>query len=183
MVIMPLELLRYHIQQTCQRLSKLIEQVEEVESNVADGLPTTDFEVLVRKLHSCNAELLKLERRWHFEDQLASSIQKFIDGYKQPRALSQNIDFTHCNIVSNEGGAIKFQFSNEGREETLHASKLQDEKYFKKLDSDSALQSRLSRTSEYDLKVLPRRISNQFTAVRPLQRALHTYPFFLLTSP
>ncbi|KAJ9656087.1 hypothetical protein H2201_008659 [Coniosporium apollinis] len=33
------------------------------------------------------------------------------------------------------------------------------------LDSNAGLQSRLSRTSEYDLGVLPRRIGNQFTAV------------------
>ena len=82
MVIILLKLLRYQTQQMSERLANLIGQVEEVESDVAGGLPTTNFDVLIRKLHSCNTDLIKLDRRWHFENQLALSIRDLIDVHK-----------------------------------------------------------------------------------------------------
>src|SRR5579871_4681079 len=45
MVVLPLALLRHQVQQTSQRLASLIQQVEEVESTVADGSQITDFDV------------------------------------------------------------------------------------------------------------------------------------------
>ena len=78
MVIVPLAILRRQVHQTSRRLDTLIHQVEEVESAVAADSQTVEFDPLVKKLHICNTELIKLERRWHFQDQLAIFIQDFI---------------------------------------------------------------------------------------------------------
>jgi hypothetical protein len=161
MVIVPLAILRHQVQQTSRRLADLIRQVEEVESTVAAGSQTADFNDLVQKLHSCNTNLIKLERRWHFQDKLACCIQDSIDVYKSPMTRTQNIEFSNCNFE-----ITTFNMHNDGRTEKMPAGDFQNDTYFKKLDSDSTLQGKLSRAAEYDLSVLPRRISNQFTTVR-----------------
>lgn len=74
---------------------------------------------------------------------------------------AQNIEFSRCNFES----ASTFTFQNEGQKETVPAGDFQNDTYFRKLHSDSTLQGKLSRASEYDLSVLPRRISNQFTTI------------------
>ena len=78
MVIVPLAILRRQVDQTSQRLASLIHQVEEVESAVAADSQTVDFGPLVKRLHVCNAELIKLERRWYFQDQLAIFVQELM---------------------------------------------------------------------------------------------------------
>ncbi|KAH7344282.1 hypothetical protein BKA66DRAFT_577022 [Pyrenochaeta sp. MPI-SDFR-AT-0127] len=163
MVVVLLAILRHQVQQTSRRLANLIRQVEEVESTVAAGSQTADSSELVQKLHSCNTNLIKLERRWHFQDKLASSIQDFINMYKCPMTRGQYIEFSRCTFE----GMSTLNFMNEGQKETVPASDFQNDTYFRKLDSDSTLQGKLSRAAEYDLSVLPRRISNQFTTVRP----------------
>ena len=170
MIVMPLAILQHQVQQTSGRLANLIRVVEEVESTVAAGSQTADFSDLVQKLHSCNTNLIKLERRWHLQDKLASSIQDFINVYKSPITRAQNINFSKCEFR----GKSNFYFQNEGQDKTVPAGDFQNDTYFRKLDSDSTLQGKLSRASEYDLSVLPRRISNQFTAVRPPLGPLRT---------
>lgn len=163
MVVMPLVLLRHQVQQTSRKLADVIRRVEEVESAVTASSQTVDFNDLVQKLHSCNTDLIKLERRWHFQDKLASSIQEFINSYKSP-INSQSNNFSGCTFQ----GPVDFHHEGQTETNPVHAIEPQNDTYFRKLDSDSTLQGKVSRASEYDLGVLPRRVSNQFTAVRPL---------------
>lgn len=62
LVIVPLSILRLHLDQTLAALSRLILQVEAVERDVRDSSADTDFDSLIRLLHICDADLIKLER-------------------------------------------------------------------------------------------------------------------------
>jgi hypothetical protein len=99
-------------------------QVSKAEDQILDPAKLEDFSILIRDLHSYNADLIKLERRWHFEQKLSSSVG---------------------DIIGSAGDLYI----------TTHARR-----------TFSVLE-KLSQASEYDLSVLPRRIRNQFTAVRP----------------
>jgi len=89
--------------------------VEEAEGAVATGSQSINFEALIKQLHSCNTDLIKLERRWHFETILASSILSFIDAYKRPIANHQEVkldrfviqDRGKCNISILSDGNVK----------------------------------------------------------------------------
>jgi hypothetical protein len=163
MVLIPLAILKHHVQQTARDLAKLMRRVAEVEEAVVQG-DTTEFDKLIRELHSCNTSLVNLQRRWHFESTLASAVCEFIDDYGKP---ATSFNFTVNRNVFESG--VIFNISNEAQNNLIETQEpiagLASTKEYRTLRSDAGLQSRLSRTSEYDLSVLPRRIKNQFIAV------------------
>lgn len=81
LAVVPLTLLRIHIDHTSAKLAELILRVETVERAVLNSSNIADFTHLIRTLHACDADLIKLERRWHFEGKLASAISDIIDKY------------------------------------------------------------------------------------------------------
>lgn len=164
LVVAPLTLLRLHVDQTSAKLAELILRVENVEWEVLNSSNIVEFDSLIRALHACDADLIKLERRWHFEGKPAAAVSDVIDQYKQPRSNYQEVQFRGCQINPAGGGKVTFNLSNSSFE-PMDASGVQNTKPFKLLDSVAVLQKQRCRTSEYDLRVLPRRIRNQFTAV------------------
>jgi hypothetical protein len=164
LVVVPLTLLRLHVDHTSAKLAELLLRVENVERQVLNSSDIADFDSLIRTLHACDADLIKLERRWHFEGKLAAAVSDVIGQYKQPRSNYQEVQFRGCQINPAEGGNVIFNLSNSSVE-PMDASGVQNTKPFKLLDSVAVLQRQRCRASEYDLGVLPRRIRNQFTAV------------------
>jgi hypothetical protein len=164
LIIVPVTLLRLHVDQTSAALTGLIVRVEGVERDVRDSSADTDFDSLIRVLHTCDADLIKLERRWNFEKKLVTEVLKIIYKYRQPQSNYQEIGFYNCTICPADRAAINFLLSNSSPDRT-DTPGVYSTKPFKVLDSFVTLQEQRCRASEYDLGVLPRRISNQFTAV------------------
>lgn len=121
-VLLPLKVLQLHISCTSSALAELMRQVSKAEDQILDPAKLENFSILIRDLHSYNADLIKLERRWHFEQKLSSSVGEIIERFGS-------------NVPDDIGNSFE-------------------------------LLKRSSHASEYDLRVLPRRIQNQFTAVR-----------------
>jgi hypothetical protein len=174
LIVVPLTLLRLHVDQTSAKLTELIRRVEEIELHVLDSSAIEDFDPLIRALHACDADLIKLERRWNFERKLAAEVLRVIDRYKQPDRNYQDVQFRECIFNPSSHGNVNFNFSNSPTEH-MDASRFQDMKPFKLLDSVAVLQRQRSHASEYDLGVLPRRIHNQFTAVGGAASTLSTH--------
>jgi|SRR5579862_1960097 len=163
MVLIPLAILRYHVRQTARDLAELMRRVAEVEKAVVQG-DTTEFDKLIRELHSCNTSLVNLQRRWHFESTLASAVCEFINDYGKP-TTSFNFNVNRSVFNSDVVFNVVNNAQNDLPETQEPIANLANTKEYRTLRSDAGLQSRLSRTSEYDLSVLPRRIKNQFIAV------------------
>ena len=161
MVVVPLALLRLHVELTSMKLAELIRRVEEVEQSVLDSHNIADFDSLIRTLHSSNAELIKLERQRNFEKKLAASILHLISRYRQPHSNYQEIKFGNLEVRSNS----QVIFNVQNAPDQTDSSGLQTKKPFKVLSSYAAMQEQRSHGLEYDIAVLPRRIQNQFTAV------------------
>ena len=170
MIVVPLAFLKHHVQRTSAELLTLISHVEEVEGMVVARSEDINFERLIKILHSCNTRLVKLQRRWHFETELASLLKEFVDNFEKPKPNSTQINVSglnmgtdsHCYILNNglsTGANASFSGVREGKD-------------FRTLESNVVLQMRLSMASEYDLSVLPRRIQNQFTTVRIMKKNL-----------
>ncbi len=184
LLVVPLTLLQLHVDLTSSTLAELIRRVESVESKVlASASGVADFDTLIRALHACNTDLIKLERRWNFEMKLAASFLAVISQYRQPSTNFQELNFGGCTFH----GPVNFESGGSGgpSAEQRHDSTIGTTKSFKMLESFAVLQERRSRAIEYDLGVLPRRIANQFTAVggiprRPL-RSLAACRYILLT--
>ncbi|CAI7616919.1 unnamed protein product [Penicillium pancosmium] len=150
LVVVPLTLLRLHVDQTSAKLAELIRRVEDVEREVLNSSGIAEFDLLIRALHACDADLIKLERRWHFERNLAAAVLE--------------LSFQGCTISPTDNAHINFNLANSSFER-MDASSIPNTKPFKLLDSIAVLQEQRSQAFEYDLGVLPRRIHNQFTAV------------------
>ncbi len=184
LLVVPLTLLQLHVDLTSSTLAELIQRVESVESKVLSSASgVADFDTLIRALHACNTDLIKLERRWTFEMKLAASSLAVINKYRQPSTNFQELNFGGCTFH----GPVNFESGGSGgpSAEQRHGSTIGTTKSFKMLESFAVLQERRSRAIEYDLGVLPRRIANQFTAVggipkRPL-RSLTARRYILLT--
>lgn len=166
MVLAPLAILRQNIRHTTLGLSSLINRIEQIEKIVesSDHCPI-EVHTTIQSLHSCNTSLIKLERRWRFESILASSIREFIDTYKKPIKNHQDIKMENFNVAPEGHLTVHINYENQQSREVYNTGRIDNTKSFRRLDSDVSLLSRLSRGSEYDLGVLPRRIQNQFTAV------------------
>jgi uncharacterized coiled-coil protein SlyX len=166
LTILPGVLLSRHIDQTSARLEDLIQRVENVENQVVNSSRIADFSPLIRDLHACDADLMKLERRWNFEKTLAATLADIIGQYKKPSINSKQVQIN--DLTARDKASV---YVNIGHD-TVAAPSMpidpmvgQDMKAFMLLDSDISLQGQRSRGSDYDIKVLPRRIRNQFTAV------------------
>jgi hypothetical protein len=132
MVPLPLEFLIRHVRQVSENLAELraeVSRIEELVINDNDGL---DFKSLIKGLHICSRELVKLRRRWHFQMTLAKTIRELIE--------------IHGPVIV-----------TQSRE-------------YRQLLGIASLQFKLSQSLEYDLNVLPERISNQFNAVSILEQ-------------
>ncbi|KAK4910028.1 hypothetical protein LTR66_017460 [Elasticomyces elasticus] len=163
LVIFPLTILRIHVDQTLAALSGLILQVEAVERDVRDSSADTDFDYLIRLLHFCDADLIKLEMRWNFEKKLVKEIIQVLDKYRQASSNYQDVKFINCDIGTGEKASVHFSFENAPQ--ASDKTGLNSTKPFMKLCSFVNLQEQRCRAPEYDFSVLPRRITNQFTAV------------------
>ncbi|CZR67448.1 uncharacterized protein PAC_17347 [Phialocephala subalpina] len=74
MAILPLIILREHVQYTSKELRELIRRVEKIENQVATAsLASLDFNSIIRDLHLCNTKTVNLERRWGFQTNLAAT--------------------------------------------------------------------------------------------------------------
>lgn len=78
LVMLPSRLLQVHIENTSQTLSKLLKRVANVEAQILDHSTNQDFKPLIRELHACNSDLVKLERRWKFETKLSTTLADII---------------------------------------------------------------------------------------------------------
>ena len=168
MIVVPLAFLKHHVQQTSAELLALIAHVEEVEEMVVARSEDVNFEELIKRLHSCNTRLIKLQRRWRFEKELASLLKDFVDDIEKPKPNSTQINISGLTMA--EGGQC--YILNNGLPTSADATSgvIREGKGFRMMESNVVLQMRLSMASEYDLSVLPRRIQNQFTTVRIIQK-------------
>jgi hypothetical protein len=137
-LLIPLRVLELHVEYTSSALATLTRKVSEAEAQILDPLQLKDFDIIIRDLHKYNADLMTLERRWHFERKLSATIREVIEKQKRDWILFSN---PHDKIED---------FQN----------------YCDRVDDNSMLQEKLSQASEYDLGILPRRIQNQFTTVK-----------------
>lgn len=166
MLLIPIAIMRKHARDTARILKSLLRQVSAIEEEVADGSRELELDTLTGKLHRFNTELVKLQRRWYFETTLIDSICDFIDSYREPVASSH---LTFVNTEFKAANNILFSISGNSdevsREERESRNKLVHTREYLTLRSSAILQRRLSRTSEYDLGVLPKRIKNAFATV------------------
>ena len=82
MIFIPSFLLERHVKQTCSDLANLMKNVDELETAVAEESQHAELNDLIFKTTSCNASLIKLERRWHFETNALAVVQDFINSYQ-----------------------------------------------------------------------------------------------------
>lgn len=169
LAVIPLTLLQIHVDRTSVKLTELIRRVEGVERDVLESSDTTDFNPLIHTLHACDADLIKLERRWHFEKELTAAVLDVIGRYKQPETNYQEVHFNRCDISPTDNGLVNINLANSS--DRIQGSEFLNAKPFKVLDSVAILQEQRSRAFGYDLGVLPRRIQNQFTAVGVITRS------------
>jgi hypothetical protein len=173
MIVVPLAFLKHHVQQTSVELLALISHIEEVEEMVVARSEDINFEELIKRLHSCNKRLVKLQRRWHFETKLASLIKDLVDNFEKPKPNSTQINIAGLNM--GEGGHCHILNNSLSTTADASSSDIREGKDFRTLESNVILQMRLSIASEYDLSALPRRIQNQFTTVRITRETLMRY--------
>ncbi|KAK5995002.1 hypothetical protein PT974_03392 [Cladobotryum mycophilum] len=162
LAILPLTLLQAHVNQTSQTLTLLIQRIERIEAQVLNSLTIVDFASLIRDLHACNSDLIKLQRRRHFETELIVVLREFIGKHKTATTNYQHIQVNIAQSIFKGNTTINTQNSSQ---ELAESSIDGQSRPFKLLDSFFVLQERRSQVSKYDLEVLPRRIKNQFTAV------------------
>lgn len=95
-------LLEEHIQQLSYNMATLMQKLAQVEGDIANSSPTTDFRRLIGRLNSCDSELVKLRRRWHFQKSFIETLISLIGG--DPNAFAtacQGIDdqyFAHTYV-------------------------------------------------------------------------------------
>ena len=146
LALLPLEILIRHVQDVSKQLAALASQVSIIEEEVVNvqrvPFDQTDFKDLIGRLHLCNANTVKLHRRWHFQHTLAATIYELIESLR-PEDL---------NLPRKAKSKKK-------------AKRITSEKKYQSLLRTVAAQQKLIQSIKYDLEVLPQRISNQFTTV------------------
>lgn len=158
LAVIPLTLLQIHVDRTSVKLTELPRRVEGVERDVLESSSTTDFDPLIHTLHACDADLIKLERRWYFEKELTAAVLDVIGRYKQPETNYQEVHFNGCDISPTDNGLVNINLANSS--DRIQGPEFLNAKPFKVLDSVAILQEQRSRAFGYDLGVLPRRIQN-----------------------
>jgi hypothetical protein len=146
-------LLHLRVDQNSAALTRLILQVEGVGRGVQDSSAHTDFHSL-RLLHTYDADLIKLERRWNFDKMLATEVLQVTYKYRQPQSKYQESGFYNCNIVPRDSGNVVFVLSNSSTDR-MDTAGAHSTKPFKLLDSFVTLQEQRCRASEYDLGMMP----------------------------
>jgi hypothetical protein len=116
----------------------------------------------IHQLHACNTRLIKLERRWRFQTQLAASIHEFLDSHRQSQISRHEMN---VKIDEIHGGSVSIYNRGGIKEEAFDRTHLQNHPDFKALGNNVGFHKKLIGGAEYDLEVLSRRISNLFTAV------------------
>ncbi|CAG8950595.1 hypothetical protein HYFRA_00002804 [Hymenoscyphus fraxineus] len=152
-VLLPLEFLLRHVRQVSKTLAQITTEVSDIEETVINGnvLPvhseqfTSTFTGLIKRLHICNRENVKLRRRWHFQMGLAKTILELIKSHET------------WHISSFDPSPLIYSLE------------------YRQLRSVASLQIKLSESLEYDLDVLPVRISNQFNAIFNLMAQSDTH--------
>ncbi|KAL3427652.1 hypothetical protein PVAG01_01161 [Phlyctema vagabunda] len=183
MVVVPLEFLIKHVRQVSETLAELTSEISIVEEVVIGDNDTTDFKGLIKKLHLCSRELVKLRRRWHFQMTLAGTIRELIEIHDPVIAAARRDEtdalLIHGGIRIESNGEAVLQrgtimgdvtIKDDGRlysDMPLKPKKdpLTDSREYRQLLSAASLQLKLSQSLEYDLSVLPERIANQFNAI------------------
>ncbi|KAL7932934.1 hypothetical protein V8C35DRAFT_305856 [Trichoderma chlorosporum] len=146
-VFLPLEFLIRHIRQVSESLAELtievscIEEIvinDEISPSHSSEFSST-FKALIKRLHICSREAVKLHRRWHFQMMLAKTIVDLIEIHG-PQAVP---DRHSRDKVGDIASTYEYQ-------QLLNAA---------------SFQHKLSQSLEYDINVLPTRIANQSTAI------------------
>jgi Mg2+ and Co2+ transporter CorA len=162
MAMLPCIFLRHHVEQTTGELKTLIAGVEKIEMTIKKKAEIKELHDQIRQLHACNTTLVKLERRWRFQTQLAESIHEFLDSHRESQYNRREMKI---KIGQMHGGTVSLFNRGDVEEEAFDRTHLQNHPDFKALGNNVGFHKRLIRGAEYDLEVLSRRISNLFTAV------------------
>ena len=145
MALLPLEFLIRHVGMVSRKLMELTNEVSAIEDIVINEEikmemsvhPERGVKALIKRLHICNLDVVKLRRRWQFQMTLANTIIELIRSH---------------DSQTTEDYSGKSHY-------------LPDTQEYRQLLSVASLQHKLSQSIEYDLDVLPTRVSNQFNAV------------------
>ncbi len=183
MVFLPLEFLVRHVRLVSETLAGLTSEVSFVEDVVINDNDKTDFKSLIKRLHVCSRELVKLRRRWHFQITLAETILELIEIHDpviaatrrdatDPPVIKGDIHVGSDSQVTFERGTVmgNIHVHDKGRfysslPQNIKEDPLTQSREYRQLLSAASLQLKLSKSLEYDLRVLPERIGNQFNAV------------------
>jgi len=99
-ITLPGMFLKAHSAYLSQSLNNLIERVEMIEHALADADPGAyDFPTLNRSLHRCHLELLSLQRRSRFEENVVDAIHATLISPRPP-ATWQRLDIQRTAIAS-----------------------------------------------------------------------------------
>jgi len=170
-VLLPLEFLLRHVQQVSKTLAKLTTEVSCIEEIVISGNISpahseqfaSTFKGLIKRLHICSREIVKLRRRWHFQMTLARTIVELIETH-DPQIVAARRNITNQMNISGDvhfGSGI-VNFGNDVNDDN---KTLTESREYRQLFSVASLQHKLSHSLEYDLDVLPTSIANQSNAV------------------
>lgn len=133
-VMIPLKFLRHHVRHTSEQLAILLDQVKRVEQIVSTetALGIQTLRDQTRQLHACDMELIRLERRWRFQAELAFSIQEFLDSYK--KATINNLEVNIGSLSISERGVMNIENHNSDGRTTLDSTDFRNSNYFRALD-------------------------------------------------
>jgi hypothetical protein len=153
-------LLRDHVQQLSFNTATLLHKLAHIEGDIANSTLTTDFRRLIGLLSSCDNELVKLRRRWHFQKcfivawitQIGGDLSAFATACQ--RTHVQSFAIPQARSIQDAFNAFL----------PMHANIL----------SAVTWQSKLSESLKYDLDVTSGRISSQYTTVRSPRARLQT---------
>ena len=84
-----------HIDQTLDKLQSLASIVEDVERGVQEAADDTILVDLIKQLHLCNVQHVRLQRRWTFQKQLMVTIEKIVSPGKYLELLA---DLNTCDM-------------------------------------------------------------------------------------
>jgi len=90
LVVVTLRFLENYIEQAREKLDDLVSDIEYLEQVVQQDIQHAKLSLLITKSHFCNLELVKLERRWAFQIQLADSIRTVVSSSLTKKASTGN---------------------------------------------------------------------------------------------
>lgn len=153
----PLRFLHTYAINARTELYRLFARVQARETAIAEIDDSTNLRHQIQELHACNKNLIGLQNRWRFLDDLEQSIQDFLAQFK-----SVHIGGVHISEI-NVGDGAHPQIKIDGSMVNNHELKMQDDPDFQSIDSMAAYEARFVKASSRDLSIMPRRIDNSFT--------------------